>query len=182
MDTEISFTQFMEIMKILPTLQQIDEYCKYDYNLESFEYLESIGYFKFFTPIQKYHLFSTSCGYESNSISKLLYRNNLDLEALKEFMINFFAEVGGENEFDMFKWIWEKNDIDFKSDELIECFIKILKSGNLDFSKWFYSLNLIDIKSLEVKKKIENEFLFDANTHQDFKIAHWICTLYTIKI
>jgi len=182
MNSEISFTQFMEIIKILPTLQKMDEFSKYEFNLELFEYLESIGYFNFFTPIQKYHLFSTSCGYESNSISKLLYRNNIDLDALKEFMINFLAEVGEENEFDIFKWIWEQNDIIFNSDEINECFIKILKSGNFDFSKWFFSLNLIDINSLEIKTKIKNDFLLNASTHQDFKIAHWICTLYAIKI
>lgn len=177
MNLEINFYNFMEIMKELPTLQQLDEYCKNDSYIGLFEYLESIEYFKLLTPIQKYHLFTTACGHNSYLIAKILYNNDIDYEGLIVFMINYFAEIGQNNEFNMFKWIWSFGKIQLSIDEENECFIKILKSGNLDFAQWFYSLKLININSEKLKNRIYNEFLLNANCYIDYKISHWICLL-----
>lgn len=172
------FWEFIEIMKTIPMPEQIDELCKSNINLPLIEKLASGGYFKLLSQIQKYHLFVTACGYESVDIAMLMYNNLIDMDALKEFMINFFTEVGGDSEYIMFRWIWEKNKIIFNSDELELCFANILKSRNIEFIEWFCSLNLIDLDSNKTREFISGEILSKANEHQDYKVAKCICSLY----
>ena len=45
----------------------------------------------------------------------LLYKNNIDIEGVKELMLNFMAEVGSNSEYVIFRWIWEKKQINFTS-------------------------------------------------------------------
>jgi len=111
MISETEFYKFLQTMSTLPTPQQLDEYCKNDCYIGLFEHLESIEYFKLLSPIQKYHLFSTACGYDCELISKILYKNDIDIEGLKVFMINYCAEEGQNNEYKMYKRIWSDGKI-----------------------------------------------------------------------
>ena len=174
----MDLTEFLEIMKTIPKPEFIDKLCKYNENLIYFEKLATIGYFKLLSPIQIYHLFTTACGHESIDIATLLYSNGIDKDAVKEFMINFLAEVGESNEYVIFRWIWEKNDINFSNEELENCFIKILKTNNLEFADWFYSLNLLNINNENIKNKLANEILNIANDYQTYLTAKWICKKY----
>jgi hypothetical protein len=153
----MDLTEFLEIMSTIPKPDFVDNLCKFNENLIYIEKLATIGYFKLLSPIQIYHLFTTACGYESIDIAILLYSNGIDKDAVKEFMINFLAEVSEPNEYVLFRWIWEKNDINFTKEEIEECFIKILKKNNLEFADWFFSLNLINIKDNNIKNKLANE-------------------------
>ena len=125
------FIKLIEIIKNIPTLEQIDELCKYNTFLSPIENLSSQGYFKLLTPIQKYHLFATACAHESVDIAMLLYKNDIDMKGVKELMLNYMVEVGSDSDYIIFRWIWEKNQINFTKNEITDCLIKILKSGNL---------------------------------------------------
>ena len=177
----MNFFEFLEIMKNIPSPNDIDILCKSNENFYYLDNLTSQGYFKLLTPIQKYHLFTTACAYESVDIAMLLYKNNIDIEAVKEFMLNFMAEVGENSEYVMFRWLWEKKEINFSKEDNIECFIKILKSGNLEFIEWFFSLNIIDLFDQTIKKKIFNEILECANSYDDYMIGKVICEEYLKK-
>ena len=93
-------------------------------------------------------------------------------------MINFLAKIGEESEYIIFKWIWEKKEINFSLVELNECFINILKSYNIMFIEWFYSLNIIDLNDDYIKNKIVNEILENANNYKDYIISIYICSLH----
>lgn len=151
----MNFFEFVEIMKTIPKPEEIDILCRTNINLNYLEKLASLGYFKLLSPIQIYHLFTTACGYESIDIAMLLYQNNIDLDAVKEFMINYLSEVAQESEYVLFRWIWEKNEIVFNQEEIEECFIKILKVNNLEFADWYYSQGKINIKNENIKKNIK---------------------------
>jgi hypothetical protein len=145
--------------------------------------LASIGYFKLLTPIQKYHLFATACAYKSIDIAMLLYKNDSDMEGVKGLMLNFMVEIGSDFEYVIFRWIWEKNNIDFTKDELDNCFIKILKSENLEFIEWFCSLpNIIDWNDNYLKSRIVNEVLEFANSKEYYIISKYICEQYNQHI
>jgi hypothetical protein len=174
----MDFFEFLEIMKNLPTQNEIDKLCQSNINFFYLEYLATCGYFKLLNPVQKYHLFSTACAYESIDIAILLYKNQVDIEGVKGLMLNFLAEVGTNSEYVLFRWIWEKNEIEFDKKDILECFIKILKTNNLEFAEWFFSLDIIDFSNYELKNKIGNEVLEDANTHDDYLIAKLICEKY----
>ena len=168
---------FFKIIENMPTIDEFDELCKSDLNLSYLNNFEDYGYLNLLTPLQKYHLFTTACGYESVNIALLLCKNNIDNNALKEFMINFLSEVGGSNEFIIFKYIFEKKEINFSFDELNKCFYNIIKTCNLDFIEWFYSLNLINLNNDDTKKMI-SEVLKDAHYYEDFIVAKYLCNLY----
>ena len=173
------FFEFIEIMKDIPKPYQIDELCKSNLNFIYLDNLASKGYFKLLTPIQKYHLFSTACAYESVDIAMLLYKNDIDLEGVKGLMMNFLAEVGSNAEYVIFRWIWEKNQINFISDEIDECLIKILKSGNLEFIEWFcLQPNIFNWDNYNLKTRIINEVLEFADTKEDYIVAKYICKQY----
>jgi hypothetical protein len=173
------FFEFIKIMNNIPKPDQIDELCKANENFVYLDNLASQGYFKLLTPIQKYHLFTTACAYDSIDIAMLLYKNNIDMEGVKELMLNFMAEVGSNSEYVIFRWIWEKNQIDFSKDEIYSCFIKILKSGNLEFVEWFCSLScLIDWNDIEIKARIGDEVLEFTDSKEDYLEAKFICEKY----
>ena len=174
----MDFYEFLEIMKTIPKPDFIDNLCKNNQNLVHLEKIATIGYFKLLNPIQIYHLFTTACGYESVDIAMLLYMNDIDKDAVKEFMINFLAEVGGNTEYVLFRWIFEKNEINFTKEEFEECFVKILKVNNLEFADWIYSLNFINIKNDKIKNQLAIELLSIANNNQSFLTAKWICEKY----
>lgn len=169
------FMNFLEIIKNIPTLNDVDILCKSNTNFFYLDNLASLGYFNLLCPIQKYHLFETACAYESVDIAMLIYKNDIDLEGVKELMLNFLAEVGGSSEYYIFRWIWEKNQIEFTQDEIMECFTKILKTGNLEFAQWICSLNLINFLDVSVKKIIGENVLELASTQGDYEIAKLIC-------
>ena len=173
------FFEFIKIMNNIPKPDQIDELCKSNENFFYLDNLSSQGYFKLLTPIQKYHLFATACVYDSIDIAMLLYKNDIDMEGVKELMLNFMAEVGSNSEYVIFRWIWEKNQIDFSKDEIDNCFIKILKSGNLEFVEWFCSLSyLIDWNDKEIKARIGSEVLEFTDSVEDYLVAKFICEKY----
>jgi hypothetical protein len=173
------FFEFIKIMNNIPKSDQIDELCKANENFVYLDNLASQGYFKLLTPIQKYHLFATACAYDSIDIAMLLYKNDIDMEGVKELMLNFMAEVGSNSEYVIFRWIWEKNQIDFSKDEIDNCFIKILKSGNLEFVEWFCSLScLIDWNDKEIKTRIGSEVLEFTDSVEDYLVAKFICEKY----
>ena len=173
------FFEFIKIMNNIPKPDQIDELCKSNENFFYLDNLSSQGYFKLLTPIQKYHLFATACAYDSIDIAMLLYKNDIDMEGVKELMLNFMAEVGSNSEYVIFRWIWEKNQIDFSKDEIDNCFIKILKSGNLEFVEWFCSLSyLIDWNDKEIKARIGSEVLEFTDSVEDYLVAKFICEKY----
>lgn len=174
----MDFFEFIEIMNQIPKPEQINELCKSNLNFEYLDNLASFGYFKLLSPIQKYHLFATACAYESVDIAILLYKNDIDMEGVKELMINFMSEVGSSSEYVIFRWLWEKNLINFNQDEIVECLIKILKSGNIEFTEWFCSLNLINWNDPLIKKKIADEFLNNIELKKEYIIAKFICEQY----
>ena len=175
------FNKLIEIMRSIPMLEQMDELCKYNINFQPIENLASQGYFKLLTPIQKYHLFATACAHASIDIVMLLYKNDIDMEGVKELMLNYMAEVGSDSEYIIFRWIWEKNEINFTKDEIDDCLIKIFKSGNLEFVEWFCSLsnpNIIDWNDSDLKKRIGYEVLEFVDSKEDYIIAKYICEQY----
>lgn len=177
----MDFFEFVEIMKTIPKPEQIDLLCKSNTNLNYLEKLASEGYFKLLSPIQIYHLFTTACGYESIDIAMLLYSNGIDKDCVKEFMINFFAEVAQESEYVLFRWIWEKHNIVFNQEELEECFVKILKANNLEFADWFYSLGKINIQNEQFRQLVSEEVLANAESHIQYQTAKWICEKYLVN-
>lgn len=175
----MDFFEFIEIMKNIPKPDEIDELCKSNVNFCYLNNLSSQGYFKLLSPIQKYNLFSTACAYESVDIAMLLYKNDLDMEGVKELMLNFMAEVGSNCEYVIFRWIWEKNQINFNQNELNDCFIKILKSRNLEFIEWFCSQSkIIDWNNNAIKERVGLEVLENLDSKEDFMIAKYICEKY----
>jgi hypothetical protein len=172
----MDFFEFIEIIKNIPKPDEIDELCKSNINFNYLDNLASNGYFKLLSPIQKYHFFSTACAYESIDIAMLLYKNDIDMNGVKELMLNFMVEVGSNCEYVLFRWIWEKNQINFTQDELNDCFIKILKSRNLEFIEWIFSQSdIINLKDNDIKKRIAFEVLEYSDTKEDFEIAKYIC-------
>jgi hypothetical protein len=175
-DSYESFFKFMMIMKTIPTIGQIDNLTKSNINLGIFESLQSQGYFKLLCPIQKYHLFVSACSHDSIDIAMLIFNNNIDLEGVKELMLNYLAEVGGSIEYVIFRNIWEKNVINFDYDEIKEIFFSILKSSNLEFIEWFCSLNLINFNDNKIKEQIGYDIIGKAENHHDFVVAKFICS------
>lgn len=174
-----SFYEFIMILKSIPTITQVDEWAKFNSNLYFFEFLKSQGYFKLLDPIQKYHLFTTACSHDSVDIAMLIFNNtDIDLEGVKELMLNYMVQVGSNTEYIIFRKIWEKNLINFNPEEIEEIFFSILKTSNLEFVEWFCSLNLIDFKNKRIKDKIGYEILENAGTTSDFKVAKFISSLY----
>lgn len=174
-----SFYEFMMILKSIPTIEQIDEWAKSNTNLYFFEFLQSNGYFKLLDPIQKYHLFVTACSHNSVDIAMLiLNQTDIDLEGVKELMLNYLVQVGTNVEYVIFRKIWEKNIIHFSQEEIEEIFFSIFKTLNQEFIEWFCSLNQIDLKNQRIKDKISNEILSNAESKSDFEICKFICSLY----
>lgn len=173
--------EFMIIMISIPSIEQIDYLTKSNENLSIFECLQSQGYFKLLSPIQKYHLFVTACSFDSIDIAMLIFNNNVDLIGVKELMLNYLAPVGGNVEYVIFRNIWEKNVINFNFDEIEEIFFSILKSSNLEFIEWFFNLNIINYNDIKIKKKIGLDVLTHANNYDDFIIAKFICSQFLYK-
>lgn len=172
----MDFFEFIEIIKNIPKPDDIDELCKSNVNFYYLDNLATQGYFKLLSSVQKYHLFATACAYESVDIAILLYKSDIDMEGVKELMLNFMAEVGSNSEYVIFRWIWEKKQINFTQEELNDCFIKILKSGNLEFVEWFCSQsNIIDWNDNKIKERVAFEVLEYSNSKEDFMIAKYIC-------
>ena len=180
-DSFEDFVKFMMIMKNIPTLQQIDNLTKSNKNLKIFESLQSQGYFKLLSPIQKYHLFVSACSHNSIDIAMLIFNNNVDLEGVKELMLNYFIQICSNTEYIIFRKIWEKNIISFNTEEIEEIFFSILKCSNLEFVEWFCSLNLININDNRIQNKIASDVLANANNYDDYMIAKFICSLYIQK-
>lgn len=177
-DSYESFFKFMCVMKTIPTLEQIDKLTKSNDNLGIFQSLQTHGYFKLLCPIQKYHLFASACSHDSVDIAMLILNNDADLEGVKELMLNYLAQVGGNVEYVIFRSIWEKNLIDFNYDETEKIFFSILKSSNLEFIEWFCSLGLVNLDSDKIKKKIGYDVLVNAGNHDDYVVAKFICSQY----
>jgi hypothetical protein len=180
-DSFEDFVKFMMIMKNIPTLQQIDNLTKSNKNLKIFESLQSQGYFKLLSPIQKYHLFVSACSHNSIDIAMLIFNNDVDLEGVKELMLNYFIQICSNTEYIIFRKIWEKNIINFNTEEIEEIFFSILKCSNLEFVEWFCSLNLININDNRIQNKIASDVLANANNYDDYIIAKFICSLYIQK-
>ena len=178
-DSYESFYKFMIIFKSIPTIKQVDDLAKSSSNLYLFEFLKSQGYFKLLEPTQKYHLFTTACSHDSIDIAMLIFNyTDIDLEGVKEFMLNYLVQVGTNTEYIIFRKIWEKNIIHFNPEEIEEIFFFILKNSNLEFVEWFCSLNLIDLKNKRIKQKIGNKILENVETTLDFQVAKFISSLY----
>lgn len=173
-----SFFEFMMVLKSIPTVAQIDEWAKYNKNLYFFEFLQSNGYFKLLTPIQKYNLFATACSHNSVDIAMLIFNNDIDLEGVKELLLNYLVQVGTNVEYVIFRKIWEINIIHFNLEEIEEIFFSILKTSNLEFVEWFCSLNPVDLKNKRIKEKIGYEILENAVNASDFAVAKFICSKY----
>lgn len=174
----MDFFEFIELMKVIPKPNDVDELCKSNLNYLLVYRLASWDYFKLLTPIQRYHLFATACAYDSIDIAMLIYKQLIDLEAVKELMLNYLVEVGSNTEYVIFRWIWEQKQIIFTADELEYCFIQILKSSNLEFAEWFYYLNIVDISSDSFKSKIGIEVLNNLASKDEYNMACWICSKY----
>ncbi len=177
-DSYESFFKFMMIMKTIPTIEQIDELTKSNTNFKMFESLQSQGYFKLLSPIQKYHLFVSACSHNSIDIAMLIFNNDIDLEGVRELMLNYLAEVGGNVEYVIFRNIWEKKIINFNLEEIEQLFFSILKSSNLEFVEWFCSLNLINLNEDRIREKIGFDVLGNADNHDDYVVAKFICSQY----
>ena len=175
----MDFFEFIELMKNIPKPTDIDELCKSNFNYLLIEKLASWEYFKLLSPIQKYHLFTTACAHNSIDIAILIYKQDIDLEGVKELMLNYLVEVAGNTEYVIFRWLWEQKQIIFTTEELEYCFIQILNSTNLEFAEWFWSLNLININTIEFRNKIGFEILNNVDSREDYGIAAWICTKYS---
>ena len=126
----------------LPTYRELNELVKFDSNVCYIDELIKMNYFDSFTQDEKYEIFSSACGYSSEDIVKKLYFIGLDYYMLKPLMVNYMAETG---EFNLFKWIYEQDNILFSDYEIDECFFLIVQSGNIEFIKWFYKLGLINL-------------------------------------
>ena len=177
-DSYSKFCEFMQIIKSIPTVKEITELTHTNTNLFLFEFLKSSGYFNLFDPIQKYHLFVEACSYNSIDIAMLIFSTSIDLEGVKEFMLNYLVQVATSTEYMIFRKIWEKNIIQFNQEEIEEMFFHILDSSNLEFIEWFCSLNLIDLKDTRIKQKIGYEILENAKTSSDFLVAKFINSIY----
>ena len=180
-DSFEDFVEFIMIIKTIPTLQQIDNLTKSNNNLKIFESLQSQGYFKLLSPIQKYHLFVSACSHDSIDIAMLILNNNVDLEGVKELILNYFIQICSNTEYIIFRKIWEKNIISFNKEEIEEIFFSILKCSNLEFVEWFCSLNLININDNKIQNKIASDVLANANNYDDYMVAKFICSLYIEK-
>ncbi len=177
----MDFFDFLEIMENIPKPQDIDELVKSNENFAYLDMLASEGYFKLLSSMQKYHLFTTACAYQSFDIAILLYKNKINSEALRVFMINFLTEQGSSTDYMVFRWICEKKKIIFSQEEIIKCFFNILKSSNVEFVEWFCSSDLvkqIDLLDLDVKQQIGLEILSNAESHSDYQIGKIICEKY----
>lgn len=175
----MDFYEFIEIMKNIPKLDQIDELCKSNLNFYYLENLSLHGYFKLLTSEQKYNLFATACAHDSIDIAFLLYKNDIDINCVKELMLNFMVIIGSNSEYIIFRWIWEKKQIIFNKDEIKYCLINILKSGNFEFTDWFCStFDTIDWDDDNLKIKITDEVLENLKTKEDYIIAIYICNKY----
>ena len=94
-------------------------------------------------------------------LNKEDYKNDIDMEGVKELMLNYMAEVGSDSEYIIFRWIWEKNEINFTKDEiddLVDFFIS--KGRNKDLVVYnctsgypvpFNDVCLLDILTLKQK-------------------------------
>lgn len=174
-----SFYEFMMILKSIPTMAQVDEWAKSNLNLNYFEFLKSQGYFKLLDPVQKYHLFTTACSHDAVDIAMLIFNyTDIDLEGVKELMLNYLVQVGTDTEYIIFRKIWEKNKIHFNPEEIEEIFFSILKTSNLEFIQWLFHLNLIDLSDKKIKDKIGYEILTKAETNSDFEVAKFINSIY----
>lgn len=173
-----NFIQFINVMKFIPTIKQITELTHTNTNLFLFEFLKSCGYFNLLDDEQKYHLFVEACSHDSIDIAMLIFSTLIDLKGVREFMINYLAQVANITEYTIFRKIWEKNVIKFNHEEIEEIFFHILKSSNLEFIEWFCSLNLIDLKSDRIKEKIGWEVLDKASNNDDYRTAIFICSQY----
>lgn len=178
-DSYDEFYEFVNIIKSIPTIEQVDELTKLNQNLYFFEFLKSFGYFDLLDKEQKYHLFTSACSYDSIDIAMLIFDCGIDLEGVKEFMINYLIQVGGNSEYVIFRKLWEKNIFEFNPNEIEEIFLSILKSSNLEFVQWFYSLNLINLMDSKIKNKIGYDVLEKASTNEDFQVAKFICSYYS---
>lgn len=177
----MDFLKFIELMKTIPMPEEIEELCKSNTNFVYLDNLASQGYFKLLTPIQIYNLFTTACAYESIDIAMLLYKNNIDMEGVKELMVGFMTEVGSNSEYVIFRWIWEKKQIKLSQDEINDCLINILKSGNLEFADWFCSLPNVINSNNNIKQRIVNEVLKYSNSKEDYILAKFISEQYLKK-
>ena len=172
----MNFIEFMNIMKKIPTYTDIDNLCKDDNN---YDFICSFAHHRYFTllsPEQIYNLFTTACSHDAIEISKILFKQNIDLVGVKNLMLNYMSEVGSETEYLLFKWIWETRKIIFTNNEINECFINILKTRNMEFIQWFYSLDLINLTN--IKNDIANKVLENATNTDQFIVASWICWQY----
>ena len=174
-----SFYEFIMILKSIPTMTQVYEWTKYNSNLNFFEFLQSYGYFKLLDPIENYHLFVSACSNDSIDIAMLILNHtNIDLEGVKELMLNYLVQVGTNVEYVIFRKIWEKNIIQFSLEEIEEIFLSILKTSNIEFVQWYCSLNLIDLKNKRIKDKINNQIMVDDEFTKNIDIRKFICSLY----
>ncbi len=165
-----SFYEFMMILKALPTIDELEDLTKSNKNLYFFEFLQTEGYFKLHSPINKYNLFVSACLYGSVDIAMLIFENDVDLESVKGLMLNYLSLTGTETDYIIFKKIWEKNQIYFNEIETETLFFSILKSSNIEFIKWFYSLDLIDFSNIEIKNKIITEIISFGKNKKNFLI------------
>ena len=150
-----------------PTYRELDEIVRFDSCVCIVEKLVELKYFDSFTQDQIYELFSTACGYNCVDIVKVLYFLNLDYKTLNPLMINFMAEVG---EYNLFRWIYEQDNIIFTENEIIDCFYNIIKSGNLEFLEWFYKLQESNLDK-NIINKIE-EFIYKNKINLEIK--NWL--------
>ena len=177
----MDFYDFLEIMKNIPKPNDIDELVKSNENFVYLDTLASEGYFKLLSSMQKYHLFVTACASESYDIAILLYKNKVNSDALREFMINFLTEQASPTDYMIFRWIVEKKKINFSHDETTKCFFNILKSENVEFVSWFCKSHLMDQINLMDQKIIQyigTEILENAETNSDYQIGKIICEKY----
>lgn len=180
-DTYEKFYEFMNVMKFIPTIVQINQMVNSNDNLFYFEFLKSIGYFNLLEHEQKYHLFVEACVHDSVDIAMLIFSTGIDLVGVKELMLNYLAPVGSSTEYVIFRKIWEKNIIDFNNDEIEDIFLSILKSSNVEFAQWFYSINLMDsinLNNINLKNKIGWEILNNASEKEDYDMCVYICSIY----
>lgn len=180
-DSYTKFKKFMKIMEHIPTISQVSELTHDNRNLFFLKFLQTQGYFNLLDPIQKYYLFIEACTYNSINIAILIFSNLNDLDGVKEFMLNYLAQVGTETEYKIFRKIWEKNILQFNQEEIEELFFNILKTSNIEFIKWFYSLNLINLTNVRIRERIHLEILMNASNNDDYKTIIFIFSQYVIQ-
>lgn len=121
---------------------ELDEYIEND-NFEEIMFMIDI----FKNQINQdeiYNLISTvcvklsykDCNQKYYEIFNKLYELQKDHNDLKPLLINFLAQEG---EINLFKWIYNKKDIQFNKEEYNDCKDYILKSGKIEFINWFNS-------------------------------------------